>query len=1136
MTNKKIGKSYLSRVRRLDEVPSFMKKAVAIVKYQERVNSLKAKGAIPFTETGFEKISWDMFQKTEEPDFGSIWVVTTIKNANDEDEKWLVVNVDDNDKIIRSVKASITKKAQDLMLEEEFQNGWAIAVDSEFRRRPDYDALGFVGVYTIFAIAPDGDMNPLWSSNEVDFGNVSAVKAIEVQVREKFEELKEEVRNRPSVKASITKKAIIPGDSAMYEYEPGKFQQVFVAGIEERDPETGENTFKVRPMWGGGEEHFVVEEKKLKSASVEKKADRDQDYFVNNFPADVSEGDVVAVNVPGSIYHGEEGKVIWVDSEEGGRRVRVEFPDGSSEVYDTYFLEKLSSKKTSHTPGAIVQVVIPQGGINEKYNGKVGEVVAAVPDRSKISFKDMPSLWFEDNIIRVVASCNVCGSDISLQSLKKIGKVECRCGAFYSWRQLERIAKTAAVNERAFKKAIGKPAAGTNPIFIEWFVDKVEKLVDEEGYAPDEAYQIMIKESSDPNEMLTDPDDKWFRDILVKKLKERDIRISLKEEEEEEGREQLDLALFSLGADLDKLKAIKRRTGEGYEEIIRNWLKGYGDEITLNEEEVAQVVNAFRDEYEGDEETPEEKESSIKKAKIVPKGDEFCVEAESGRNMGCYSTKSKAEKRLKQVEMFKHMKGSKKAQKIMDFLSHENMVDAAELLRQKGIGFKISGERELIILKEEEYDKAYWILRDSGFGVEASKKTAQNVIFWFDDPKALKNLRYLQGPPTSPAGEEELLEKPGLEEEKIEGEEVGKEASKKTAQGLTLQNIIDELNEDFDIFEDNRLSVFNGDYEKALNDWLNVKGYLITDYDQDHILKVIKRWPSSVVASRVKKGVRNFEVGDSVQIMDKEGNTNVVPEATIAKVDEYLGTDGQMHETVEVTGSANEDEQMWYGEEDYQVVLLDPIEASKKKKTKVSTEIKTEAREKIGGIVKEALEKKAQIYSPGWYYWYQLGPNSEVFRIPEDHDPNFVDPDNEAIGPFDSEEEARAEADSLGEVSSKKKEGLKKTAQGGGQFEMLRGGGQGGSADQLEPMKWQISESKTPQLPESVEETEEVEEEIVIRVNPDDRSISVDFEGEKEEEVEKPVGAQVPPEKSIEKPKEELEEGEEGLEEIPVNF
>jgi DNA-directed RNA polymerase subunit RPC12/RpoP len=43
-------------------------------------------------------------------------------------------------------------------------------------------------------------------------------------------------------------------------------------------------------------------------------------------------------------------------------------------------------------------------------------------------------------------------------------------------------------------------------------------------------------------------------------------------------------------------------------------------------------------------------------AYIKKVGPEWCVFGEGGRRMGCYSSKKKAEDRLAQVEMFKHMK------------------------------------------------------------------------------------------------------------------------------------------------------------------------------------------------------------------------------------------------------------------------------------------------------------------------------------------------------------------------------------------------------------------------------------------------------------------------------------------------
>lgn len=43
-------------------------------------------------------------------------------------------------------------------------------------------------------------------------------------------------------------------------------------------------------------------------------------------------------------------------------------------------------------------------------------------------------------------------------------------------------------------------------------------------------------------------------------------------------------------------------------------------------------------------------------SKIVKKDNKYQVQSEKGKNLGTYDTKEEAEKRLKQVEMFKHMK------------------------------------------------------------------------------------------------------------------------------------------------------------------------------------------------------------------------------------------------------------------------------------------------------------------------------------------------------------------------------------------------------------------------------------------------------------------------------------------------
>jgi hypothetical protein len=43
-------------------------------------------------------------------------------------------------------------------------------------------------------------------------------------------------------------------------------------------------------------------------------------------------------------------------------------------------------------------------------------------------------------------------------------------------------------------------------------------------------------------------------------------------------------------------------------------------------------------------------------AVVAKDGNQWCVFSETGRKLGCYGSKPAAEKRLKQIEMFKHMK------------------------------------------------------------------------------------------------------------------------------------------------------------------------------------------------------------------------------------------------------------------------------------------------------------------------------------------------------------------------------------------------------------------------------------------------------------------------------------------------
>ena len=69
-------------------------------------------------------------------------------------------------------------------------------------------------------------------------------------------------------------------------------------------------------------------------------------------------------------------------------------------------------------------------------------------------------------------------------------------------------------------------------------------------------------------------------------------------------------------------------------------------------------------------------------AKIVEQDGKYCVVTEkTGRKIGCYPSKEKAEKRLQQVEMFKHMKKDKKSS-LQKLATNDEIVDTlAELIQ-----------------------------------------------------------------------------------------------------------------------------------------------------------------------------------------------------------------------------------------------------------------------------------------------------------------------------------------------------------------------------------------------------------------------------------------------------------------------
>ena len=120
-------------------------------------------------------------------------------------------------------------------------------------------------------------------------------------------------------------------------------------------------------------------------------------------------------------------------------------------------------------------------------------------------------------------------------------------------------------------------------------------------------------------------------------------------------------------------------------------------------------------------------------------------------------------------------------------------------------------------------------------------------------------------------------------------------------------------------------------------------GWISSDGTNDHVKvkaksadEASKKAQSEYGAKKIfqvkKLGeVKEYRVGQVVQIKDAEGNTTVVPRAKVAAVGEALGDDGDMYETVEVTGSDDEDKQLWYREDEYQISVLESKEDQKRR-------------------------------------------------------------------------------------------------------------------------------------------------------------------------------------------------------------
>ena len=79
----------------------------------------------------------------------------------------------------------------------------------------------------------------------------------------------------------------------------------------------------------------------------------------------------------------------------------------------------------------------------------------------------------------------------------------------------------------------------------------------------------------------------------------------------------------------------------------------------------------------------------------------------------------------------------------------------------------------------------------------------------------------------------------------------------------------------------------------------------------------------------------DIKKGSIVQIMDISGSAVIVPKAEVKDID--IAYDGDGNVAVEITGNPDEDEQLWYSEGDFQIIVLSE---SKKKSKEVTKESK----------------------------------------------------------------------------------------------------------------------------------------------------------------------------------------------------
>lgn len=126
---------------------------------------------------------------------------------------------------------------------------------------------------------------------------------------------------------------------------------------------------------------------------------------------------------------------IWTVSEMDGEKWLIVNTDDDGRIVrslierqaETERMQKQASIKEAikTIPGDIVMIASPVQSINRKYTGIEGEVTAAYPERSKLSFDDGYTLWVENKdlkLVREASSLNV-GDTIVLKKNSLKGKV-----------------------------------------------------------------------------------------------------------------------------------------------------------------------------------------------------------------------------------------------------------------------------------------------------------------------------------------------------------------------------------------------------------------------------------------------------------------------------------------------------------------------------------------------------------------------------------------------------------------------------------------------------------------------------------------------------------------------------------------